>query len=81
MKGALMVVGTVTIQTLAGEVDVRVEILDVIQIRDKKMAYVRALKGEPFTKFTHGGPAQYSTTYVFVETLKNKEVISAQEPN
>ncbi len=76
-----MVVGTVTIQTLAGEVDVRVEVLDVVQIRGQKMAYVRALKGEPFTKFTHGGPAQYSTTYVFVDALKNKEVISSQEQN
>jgi hypothetical protein len=76
-----MILGTVTIQTLGGEVDVRVEILDVVQIRGQKMAYVRALKGEPFTKFTHGGPAQYSTTYVYVESLKNKEVINSQEQN
>lgn len=76
-----MILGTVTIQTLGGEVDVRVEILDVVQIRGQKMAYVRALKGEPFTKFTHGGPAQYSATYVYVESLKNKEVINSQEQN
>lgn len=76
-----MIIGTVTIQTMAGEVDVRVEILDVVRIRGQKMAYVRALKGEPFTKFTHGGPAQYSTTYVYVEALKNKEVVNSQEQN
>lgn len=76
-----MIIGTVTIQTMAGEVDVRVEVLNVVQIRGQKMAYVRALKGEPFTKFTHGGPAQYSTTYVYVEALKNKEVVNAQEQN
>jgi len=76
-----MIFGTVTIQTMAGEVDVRVEVLDVVQMRGQKMAYVRALKGEPFTKFTHGGPAQYSTTYVYVEALKNKEVVNSQEQN
>jgi len=76
-----MIIGTVTIQTMAGEVDVRVEILDVVRIRGQKMAYVRALKGEPFTKFTHGGPAQYSTTYVYVEALRNKEVVNSQEQN
>lgn len=76
-----MIIGTVTIQTLGGDVDVRVEVLDVVHIRGQKMAYVRALKGEPFTKFTHGGPAQYSTAYVYVDALKNKEVIHSQEQN
>lgn len=76
-----MIIGTITIQTLCGEVDIRVEVLDVVQIRGQKMAYVRALKGEPFTKFTHGGPAQYDTTYVYIEALKNKEVINSQEQN
>jgi len=76
-----MIIGTVTIQTLGGEIDVRVEVLDVVQIRGQKMAYVRALKGEPFTKFTHGGPAQYKTAYVYVDALKNKEVIHSQEQN
>ena len=76
-----MVVGTVTVRSMAGDVDVRVEVLEVVQIRGRKMAYVRALHGEPFTKFTHGGPAQYSNTYVFVESIKNKEVINSQESN
>jgi hypothetical protein len=76
-----MIIGTVTVQTMGGDVDVRVEVLDVVKIRGRKMAYVRALKGAPFTKFTHGGPAQYDTTYVYVESLKNKEVINSQEQN
>lgn len=76
-----MIIGTVTVQTMGGDVDVRVEVLDVVKIRGRKMAYVRALKGAPFTKFTHGGPAQYETAYVYVESLKNKEVINSQEQN
>lgn len=74
-----MVLGTVTVQTMSGALEVRVEVLEVVQIRGRKMAFVRALQGEPFTKHTHGGPAQYSSTYVSIEAIKNKEVISSEE--
>lgn len=75
-----MIIGTVTIDTLTGKADIPVEITGVIDIRGRKLASVRALSGEPFTIFTHGGPAQTDSIYVAVERIRDKPIQILQDP-
>ena len=69
-----MIIGTVTISTPTGMKDVQVEITGVIEVGKRKLAYVRALQGEPFTVYTHGGPAQTDAIYVTVESIRQKPI-------
>ncbi len=75
-----MIIGTVTLDTLTGKADIPVEITGVIDIRGRKLASVRALSGEPFTIFTHGGPAQTDSIYVAVERIRDKPIQILQDP-
>lgn len=51
---------------------IKVEITDTyINSRGEKMVSVKALKGEPFISWTHGGWAYYNTTEVGVNSLKD----------
>lgn len=75
-----MIIGTVTIDTLTGKVNIPVEITGVIDVQGRKLASVRALSGEPFTIFTHGGPAQTDSIYVAVERIRDKPIQILQDP-
>ena len=69
-----MIIGTVTIDTPTGRAEIPVEITSVIDVRGRKLASVRALSGEPFTVFTHGGPAQTDSIFVSVERIRQKPI-------
>jgi hypothetical protein len=75
-----MIIGTVTINTPTGIADIPVEITHVIDVRGRKLASVRALSGQPFTVFTHGGPAQTDSIYVAVEHIREKPIQVLQDP-
>lgn len=75
-----MIIGTVTIDTPAGKADIPVEITSVINVQGRKLANVRALTGEPFTVFTHGGPAQTDSIYVTVERIREKPIRILEDP-
>ncbi len=75
-----MIIGTVTIDTLTGKADIPVEITGVIDVQGRKLASVRALSGEPFTIFTHGGPAQTDSIYIAVERIRDKPIQILQDP-
>lgn len=75
-----MIIGTVTIDTLAGKAEIPVEITSVINVQGRKLASVRALTGEPFTVFTHGGPAQTDSIYVTVERIREKPIQILEDP-
>lgn len=49
-----------------------VEVVDTFTTGDgRKLAVVRALSGQPFTQWTHGGPSQSDSAYVPVDYLAN----------
>ncbi len=75
-----MIIGTVTIDTPTGRADIPVEITSVINVQGRKLASVRALTGEPFTVFTHGGPAQTDSIYVAVERIREKPIQIVEDP-
>ena len=51
---------------------ITVEVLDVFTTGDgRKLATVRALTGQPFTSWTHGGWAESDTRRVRVDQLAN----------
>jgi hypothetical protein len=76
-----MIIGTVTIDTPTGKADIPVEITNVINVQGRKLASVRALTGEPFTVFTHGGPAQTDSIYVTVERIREKPIQILEDPS
>ncbi len=75
-----MIIGTVTIDTPTGKADIPVEITSVINVQGRKLASVRALTGQPFTVFTHGGPAQTDSIYVAVERIREKPIQIVEDP-
>ncbi len=75
-----MIIGTVTIDTPMGKADIPVEITNVINVQGRKLASVRALTGEPFTVFTHGGPAQTDSIFVAVERIREKPIQIVEDP-
>ena len=65
-----MVVGRITVGTCYGDADIPVEILG--KGPRPGTAWVKALNGlEPFTKISHGGPYQDSTSVVLIPHLRD----------
>jgi len=64
-----MPVAKMTVNTMAGEVDIMVEILG--NGPRPGTIWVRALRGcRPFTKTSHGGPYQDDTAMVYLPSLR-----------
>ena len=70
-----MVTAKITIGTCYGDTDIQVEVLG--NGPRPGTAWVRALNGlEPFSKNSHGGPYQDSTSIVFTPHLRDIQIES-----
>lgn len=75
-----MVKAKITIGTCYGDADIPVEVLG--KGPRPGTAWVRALDGlEPFTKNSHGGPFQDSTSLVLIPHLRDIQIESDPDKN